>query len=232
MIYTNSLKLINNLINFNILMMFLCYLNELLPINIFNIFLGTILWFKINIKTSKITNKYFQETLLIPDYITSFVHSAFLLILLLLRYIIHSNYYDHNILLFTLCYFIYDIGIIILNNHKLIFIAHHLLSIISILITLQESHIINITLNLLLIAEISNPFQNAWQILKRIDHQDQNFYYTLFSNLFVIQRLIIFPMFMYNNFVFKYNINNIVYYTIISFGHMINIYWSYLIIKK
>lgn len=232
MLHTNSLKLINNLINLNMLMMFFCFINDIMPFNIFNIFLGTTLWFKINVHSSKITKKYFDEKLLIPDYITSFLHSSFLLILLLFRYFIDSDYYNYNILFFTLCYFVYDIGIILLNNHKFIFIAHHLLAINSILITLKEPHLVNITLNLLLIAEISNPFQNTWQILKRINHNDQEFYYTLFSNLFVIQRLIIFPIFMYNNFVFKYNIDNLIYYTIIGLGHMINIYWSYLIIKK
>lgn len=163
---------------------------SLINFNFITTLVYSISWYNINSKLFGLS-----KNSVYADYWVSLLHSIGLIIMMLINSFIGSNLIKNNILIYTLSYFLYDIFIVINHKYSKLFLYHHVLSILTLIIALINQEYLDIILVILLLGEVTNPFQNLYNILKINQHEYTDIVFKYFTFSFCFIRLIVFPLY-------------------------------------
>lgn len=190
-------------------------------------------WDSINLKIKSLVKNNNK----LEDYSTSLLHSVGLLFLLFANFfIVNSNYFYRDTILYSMSYFIYDIYIIIEKKYSHLFLYHHILALVNLLIGYHNDIFLIPTIISLFIGELSNPLQNTYKICKIIDYKHTDIILKIFIYVFLFLRIIVFPLYWINSDIFSLkNSIYIIYNFILLLGCIVSAVWAkdmFKILKK
>jgi hypothetical protein len=204
-----------------------CNLISLININIISLYCYYLFWGNVNTKVKSITNN--QK---VGDYTSSFIHSLGLMITIFVNIFLDSNYVRYHILYYTMSYFLYDINIIVEHKYSKLFLYHHIMSIINLLIGIFNTRFLDYTLTCLLIGELSNPLQNLWNIAKIKNNKHQDIIFKYFTYSFLGLRAIVFPIYWFKSgLIYEDGYSGLLYNINMSLGLITSYVWGYKMIK-
>lgn len=167
---------------------------SLVNFNLVTLCAYSISWYNINSKIYGLSKNNIYT-----DYWVSLLHSVGLIIMMILNTFINSTFIKNNILIYTMSYFFYDMFIIVNHKYSKLFLYHHILSILTLIIAFFNEEYLDRILFILLLGEISNPCQNTYNILKIRKHEYTDTVFKYFTIFFCFLRIFVFPIYWYSS---------------------------------
>ena len=175
------------------------------------------------------------------DYLNSFIHGSILSIFSI-KELLYNNDLDKDmnseqiaILNLSRGYFIYDLlkMLLIKRYRSNLYMLHHL-SLLYFFHFFKKYNLTRIFIQSLFLGETTNPVLQIWSISKKMDYKEIFKYSNhIFSNMFIVFRCILIPLFYYNKLPQLLNNTNIskfdlrMVFTLSFIFNIGNFAWSY-----
>ena len=221
-----------------IFLLMLITILETIPINIFKIIIGVIIWFSLFYEVNLSEKNSFLSSCKVAFY-----HSLLCIFLTSTSFIYNTVDYEpisafrSDILIFSLSYFIYDLYHVIYSKFDKLFIVHHILCILTIISVLLLNNLGILVSQCLFIGEITNPLQITWSISRVLNYNKiTDYIFPIFSFNFIIVRTFVIPYYHYlllkDMFGNSYTIINYTLIIISLIGNIGSLMWVRAIILK